>query len=144
MNDPLLDRLVVAVGTQYLIDAEIGRGGMAVVYRARDLRLNRRVAIKVLPPELAFNADVRERFLREAQTSAQLAHPGIVPIYTVDEREQLVFFVMALVDGETLGQRLAREHRLPIAETRAILTDVSDALAYARAGDWRARSGWTE
>ncbi len=133
MNDPLLDRLVVAVGTQYLIDAEIGRGGMAVVYRARDLRLNRRVAIKVLPPELAFNADVRERFLREAQTSAQLAHPGIVPIYTVDEREQLVFFVMALVDGETLGQRLAREHRLPIAETRAILTDVSDALAYAHA-----------
>ena len=64
MTDPLLDRLVVAVGTQYLVDREIGRGGMAVVYRATDLRLHRQVAIKVLPPELAFNADVRERFLR--------------------------------------------------------------------------------
>ena len=133
MTDHLLDRLVVAVGTQYLVDAEIGRGGMAVVYRARDLRLNRRVAIKVLPPELAFNADVRERFLREAQTSAQLAHPGIVPIYTVGDAEQLVYFVMALVDGETLGERLLRERRLPIAQARAILMDVADALAYAHA-----------
>jgi predicted Ser/Thr protein kinase len=133
VTDPLLDRLVVAVGTQYLVDTEIGRGGMAVVYRARDLRLNRRVAIKVLPPELAFNADVRERFLREAQTSAQLAHPGIVPIYTVDEAEQLVFFVMALVDGETLGQLLLRERRLPVEQVRRILTDVADALAYAHA-----------
>jgi serine/threonine-protein kinase len=133
VTDHLLDRLVVAVGTQYLVDAEIGRGGMAVVYRARDLRLNRRVAIKVLPPELAFNADVRERFLREAQTSAQLAHPGIVPIYTVGDAEQLVYFVMALVDGETLGERLLRERRLPIAQARAILMDVADALAYAHA-----------
>ena len=133
MTDQLLDRLVVAVGTQYLVDAEIGRGGMAVVYRARDLRLNRRVAIKVLPPELAFNADVRERFLREAQTSAQLAHPGIVPIYTVGEAEGLVFFVMALVDGETLGERLLRERRLPLEQVRSILMDVADALAYAHA-----------
>ena len=131
MTDHLLDRLVVAVGTQYLVDAEIGRGGMAVVYRARDVRLNRRVAIKVLPPELAFNADVRERFLREAQTSAQLAHPGIVPIYTVGEAEQLVFFVMALVEGETLGERLARERRLPVEQVRRILMDVADALGYA-------------
>ena len=133
MTDHLLDRLVVAVGTQYLVDAEIGRGGMAVVYRARDIRLNRRVAIKVLPPELAFNADVRERFLREAQTSAQLAHPGIVPIYTVDEAEGLVYFVMALVDGETLGERLLREPRLPLEPARAILMAVADALAYAHA-----------
>ena len=133
MTDPLLDRLVVAVGRQYLVDAEIARGGMAVVYRARDIRLNRPVAIKLLPPELAFNADVRERFLREAQTSAQLAHPGIVPIYTVDEANGLVFFVMALVTGETLGERLAREKRLPVDEVRRILTDVADALAYAHA-----------
>ena len=131
MNDALLDRLVVAVGTQYLVDAEIGRGGMAVVYRATDLRLNRRVAIKVLPPELAFNADVRERFLREAQTAAQLSHPGIVPIYTVDEREGIVYFVMALVDGESLAERLTREPRLPISEARRILAAVADALAYA-------------
>ncbi|PYP80845.1 MAG: hypothetical protein DMD35_03300 [Gemmatimonadetes bacterium] len=131
MTDILLDRLVAAVGAQYLVDAEIGRGGMAVVYRATDVRLNRRVAIKLLPPELAFNADVRERFLREAQTSAQLAHPHIVPIYTVDERAGMVYFVMALVDGESLAQRLSREPQLPIADARRILADVADALAYA-------------
>ena len=131
MTDLLLDRLVAAVGTQYLVDAEIGRGGMAVVYRATDVRLNRRVAIKLLPPELAFNPDVRERFLREAQTSAQLTHPHIVPIYTVDEREGMVYFVMALVDGESLAERLAREPRLPLGDARRILADVADALAYA-------------
>jgi serine/threonine protein kinase len=131
VTDHLLDRLVAAVGTQYLVDAEIGRGGMAVVYRATDLRLHRRVAIKLLPPELAFNADVRERFLREAQMSAQLAHPNIVPIYTVDEREGMVFFVMALVDGESLAERLKREQRIPIPDARRILADVADALAYA-------------
>jgi serine/threonine-protein kinase len=131
VTDLLLDRLVAAVGAQYLVDAEIGRGGMAVVYRATDVRLNRRVAIKLLPPELAFNPDVRERFLREAQTSAQLTHPHIVPIYTVDEREGMVYFVMALVDGESLAERLAREPRLPIADARRILADVADALAYA-------------
>ncbi|HEX7980910.1 MAG TPA: serine/threonine-protein kinase [Gemmatimonadaceae bacterium] len=131
MTDPLLDRLVAAVGAQYLVDAEIGRGGMAVVYRATDVRLNRRVAIKLLPPELAFNADVRERFLREAQTSAQLTHPHIVPIYTVDEREGMVYFVMALVDGESLAQRLAREPQLPIDDARRIMADVADALSYA-------------
>ncbi len=133
MTDHLLDRVVSAVGTQYLVDAEIGRGGMAVVYRATDLRLHRRVAIKVLPPELAFNADVRERFLREASTAAQLTHPGIVPIYTVDEREGIVYFVMALVEGESLAARLAREPRLPVDQTRQILAGVADALAYAHA-----------
>ena len=133
MTDHLLDRLIVAVGTQYLVDREIGRGGMAVVYRATDIRLHRHVAIKVLPPELAFNADVRERFLREAQTAAQLSHPGIVPIYTVDEAEGLVYFVMALVEGESLAERLARDVRLPVEETRQILMGVADALAYAGA-----------
>jgi serine/threonine-protein kinase len=131
VTDHLLDRLVAAVGAQYLVDAEIGRGGMAVVYRATDVRLNRRVAIKLLPPELAFNADVRERFLREAQTSAQLTHPHIVPIYTVDERAGMVYFVMALVDGESLAQRLAREPQLPIDDARRIMADVADALSYA-------------
>ena len=133
MTDYILDRLVLAVGTQYLVDAEIGRGGMAVVYRATDTRLHRRVAIKVLPPELAFNADVRERFLREAQTSAHLAHQNIVPIYTVDEREGLVYFVMGLVEGESLAQRLAREQRLHPEQARGILCAVADALHYAHA-----------
>jgi serine/threonine-protein kinase len=133
VTDHLLDRHIVAVGTQYLVDREIGRGGMAVVYRATDIRLHRPVAIKVLPPELAFNADVRERFLREAQTAAQLSHPGIVPIYTVDEAEGLVFIVMAFVDGETLAERLVRDGRLPVEEARRILIDVADALACAGA-----------
>ena len=131
MSDYLHDRVVAAVGDQYLIEGEIGRGGMAAVFRALDLRLHRRVAIKALPPELAFNADVRTRFLREAQTSAQLSHPNIVPIYTVDERGGVVYFVMALVDGESLAARLARPPRLTIEETRRILGEVAEALEYA-------------
>ncbi len=140
MNDYLRDRLIVAVGTQYLIDREIGRGGMSVVYRATDLRLHRTVAIKVLPPDVAFSGDVRTRFIREAQTAAQLNHPNIVPIYSVDEvgsessaAGSLAFFVMAYVDGESLGQRLSREGAWPIDQTVRVLRDVADALAYAHA-----------
>ncbi|MBX6330393.1 MAG: serine/threonine protein kinase, partial [Gemmatimonadaceae bacterium] len=132
MTDPMRDRVIVAVGEMYDIDAEIGRGGMAIVYRATDLRLRRPVAVKVLPPELAFREDVRRRFLREAQTAAQLSHPNIVPIYTVDERDGLVYFVMALVEGETLAQRLARGP-IPPEEAGRVLHDVADALAYAHA-----------
>src|SRR2546423_2157605 len=108
---------------------------MAVVYRATDLRLNRSVAIKVLPPDVAFNGDVRTRFIREAQTAAQLNHPNIVPIYSVDDKggEHLVYFVMAFVDGESLGVRLTREGAWPIAQTIRVLRDVADALAYAHA-----------
>ena len=130
-NDPLLDRVVAAVGDQYLIEAELGRGGMAVVYRALDLRLQRRVAVKVLPPELTFNSDVRERFLREAQTAAQLSHPNIVPIFSVDERGGIVYFVMALVEGETVGQLMRRAPARPLDEVRRVLAGVADALAYA-------------
>ena len=133
MTDYLHDRVVAAVGDQYLIEAEIGRGGMAAVFRALDLRLHRHVAIKALPPELAFNIDVRTRFLREAQTAAQLSHPNIVPIYTVDERGGVVYFVMALVEGESLAARLARQPRLSIDAVRRILGEVADALDYAHA-----------
>lgn len=131
MTDYLHDRVVAAVGDQYLIEAEIGRGGMAAVFRALDLRLHRHVAIKALPPELAFNTDVRTRFLREAQTAAQLSHPNIVPIYTVDERGGVVYFVMALVEGESLAARLTRPPRLSIEAVRRILAEVADALEYA-------------
>ena len=135
MNDYLRDRVTVAVGDQYRIEHEIGRGGMAVVYRATDVRLNRPVAIKVLPPDLAFNPDVRTRFIREAQTAAQLNHPNIVPIYNVAGMEagNLVYFVMAFVDGESLGVRIAREGAWPIDQTVRVLRDVADALAYAHA-----------
>ena len=133
MTDYLHDRVVAAVGDQYLIEAEIGRGGMAAVFRALDLRLHRHVAIKALPPELAFNNDVKTRFLREAQTAAQLSHPNIVPIYTVDERGGVVYFVMALVEGESLAARIARQPRLSIDAVRRILAEVADALDYAHA-----------
>jgi serine/threonine-protein kinase len=108
---------------------------MAVVYRATDLRLHRPVAIKVLPPDVAFNTDVRTRFIREAQTAAQLNHPNIVPIYSVDERDSasLVYFVMSYVDGDSLGVRLAREGAWPVDKTVRVLRDVADALAYAHA-----------
>jgi serine/threonine-protein kinase len=135
VNDYLRDRVTVAVGKQYLIESEVGRGGMAVVYRATDLRLNRTVAIKVLPPDLAFNPDVRTRFIREAQTAAQLSHPNIVPIFAVDDKDggSLVYFVMAYIDGESLGVRLAREGAWPVDRTVRVLRDVADALAYAHA-----------
>ena len=115
----------------YELDREIGRGGMGIVYKARDRRLKRAVAIKVLPPELAFRSEIRTRFLREAETAAQLSHPNIVPIYSVDERDGIVYFVMALVEGENLAARLHAQGALSPGETRRILCEVAHALAYA-------------
>jgi serine/threonine-protein kinase len=117
--------------THYELDDEIGRGGMGVVYRAKDRRLKRTVAIKVLPPELAFRSDIRSRFLREAETAAQLGHPHIVPIYSVDEAEGLVFFVMAYVRGANLAKRLHEKGVLDTDEVRRIMCEVASALAYA-------------
>ncbi len=130
-DDPLFARTVAAVAGLYEIEAEIGRGGMAVVYRARDTRLRRRVALKVLPPELAYRDEVRTRFLREAEMAARLSHPHIVPIYSVDEANGIVFFAMGLVEGESLAARLHGERRLPIPEVRRILREVAEALEYA-------------
>ena len=131
MTDSLTERVVAALGQQYQVESEIGRGGMSVVYRARDIRLNRIVAIKVLPPELAYDPAIRTRFTREAQTSAQLSHAHIVPIYDVGEREGIAYFVMALVTGGNLAALLAREPRQPIEEVRRLLCEIADALAYA-------------
>jgi serine/threonine protein kinase len=133
VTDALRDRVIAAVGDQYEIETELGRGGMAVVYRATDKRLRRKVAVKVLPPEFAFRDDVRRRFLREAEMAARLSHPNIVPIYSVDEKAGVVFFVMALVEGESLATLLTRTPRLPIPEARRLLQAVADALAYAHA-----------
>jgi serine/threonine protein kinase len=130
-DDELRAHVQRALAAHYELDCEIGRGGMGIVYRAKDRRLKRTVAIKVLPPELAFRSEIRSRFLREAETAAQLSHPNIVPIYTVDEQEQLVFFVMAYVAGDNLARRLYERGVLTIDETRRILRDVADALAYA-------------
>ncbi len=131
-NTPsLAARLADSLKDDYTIEGEIGRGGMGVVYVARDLKLKRRVAIKVLPPELAYREEIRERFTREAQTAARLSHPHIVPIHAVGEADGLVYFVMGFVDGESLGARLKRRGKLPIEEVRRIMKETSDALGLA-------------
>ena len=131
MTDSLQERVAAAIGGQYEIEDEIGRGGMSVVYRARDRRLNRPVAIKVLPPELAHDGAIRTRFTREAQMAAQLTHAHIVPIYDVGEQDGLAYFVMAIVHGGNLATLLTREPRQPVDEARRLLSEVADALAYA-------------
>jgi eukaryotic-like serine/threonine-protein kinase len=120
-----------ALSAHYELDNEIGRGGMGVVYRAKDRRLKRTVAIKVLPPELAFRSEIKTRFLREAEMAAQLNHPNIVDIYAVDEAGGIVFFVMAYITGDNVAKLLHEHGALPIDQTRRILRDVADALAYA-------------
>jgi eukaryotic-like serine/threonine-protein kinase len=122
-----------ALSSSYEIGSELGRGGMGIVYRAKDRRLKRTIAIKVLPPELSYRGEIRMRFLREAETAAQLSHPNIVPIYSVDEKDGIVYFVMACVDGVNVARRLHDQGRLPIADARRILKEVGEALAYAHA-----------
>ncbi|HEX7020163.1 MAG TPA: serine/threonine-protein kinase [Gemmatimonadaceae bacterium] len=133
MSESLQDRVAAAVGHHYQIESEIGQGGMSVVYRARDLRLDRPVAIKVLPPELAHDAAVRIRFTREGQTSAHLAHAHIVPIYDVGDAEGIAYLVMAFATGGNLARLLVREPLQPITEVRRLLGEIADALAYAHA-----------
>jgi hypothetical protein len=131
MTELLRENVVAAVGQHYDLEDEIGRGGMAVVYRATDRRLQRPVAIKILPPELAYDPAIRTRFTREAQTSAQLSHAHIVPIFDVGEREGIAYFVMALIKGGSLATLLAREPRQPVDEVRRLLCEIADALEYA-------------
>lgn len=130
---PQLLALQSAVAGRYSIEREIGRGGMGVVYLGRDVALDRPVALKVLPPADAWRPEVRERFLREARTAARLSHPNIVPIFSVEEAGEFVFFVMAYVEGETLRHRIARQGPLPVATGARLLRDVAWALAYAHA-----------
>jgi serine/threonine-protein kinase len=122
-----------AVAGRYSLERELGRGGMGVVYLAREVRLDRPVAIKLLPPELAAQQPLRDRFMREARTAARLSHPYIVPIHSVDEIGGFVFYVMAYVDGETLAQRVAARGPRPPEEVTRILREVAWALAYAHA-----------
>src|SRR5258705_8834505 len=131
MTESLHDRVLAAIGEHYELETEIGRGRMSVVYRARDLRLNLPVAIKVLPPQLAHDHAIRTRFTREAQTSAQLSHAHIVPIYDVGDREGIAYLVMGLITGGNLADLLAHEPRQPIDEVRRLLCEVAEALAYA-------------
>ncbi len=120
-----------ALAGRYSLEREVGRGGMGIVFLARDVALDRPVAIKLLPPAMAAQPALRERFLREAQTAARLSHPNIVPIYAVDEVEDFVFFVMAYVEGETLGHRLQTRGPLTPAHGTRLIQEVAWALAYA-------------
>src|SRR5881628_589112 len=130
----LTARLIQALGKSYTVEGEIGRGGMGVVFNARDERLKREVAVKVLPPELAFREEIRLRFLREAETAARLSHPHIVPIHSVGEGpDGLVYFVMAYVDGESVAAKLKRRGQLPSEEARRIMLETADALGAAHA-----------
>ena len=129
--DPLFLSLQEALAGHYALERELGRGGMAVVYLARDVRLDRPVAIKLLPPDLAAHDKLRDRFMREARTAARLSHPHIVPIHAVDEVRGYVFYVMSYVDGETLAERVANRGPLTPRETSRVLQEVAGALAAA-------------
>ncbi len=121
------------IAPHYQIGRELGRGGMGIVYLARELQLDRPVALKVLPPHLASNPTIRERFLREARTAAQLSHPNIVPIYRAEEVDGFAYFAMAYIEGENLAERVRDRGPLPAAEVVRIMRESAWALAYAHA-----------
>ncbi|HYW30506.1 MAG TPA: serine/threonine-protein kinase [Gemmatimonas sp.] len=129
MND-VLSRLATALADRYRVEGELGQGGMATVYRAHDVRHSRDVAIKVLRPELA-NALGADRFLREIATTATLRHPHILPLYDSGDADGMLYYVMPVVEGESLRDRIARDGRLPIDEALRITSEVANALGYA-------------
>ncbi len=133
MPDSQFDQLFVdfqaALVGRYSLERELGRGGMGVVYLAREVRLDRPVAIKLLPPDFASDARLKDRFIREARMAARLSHPNIVPIHSVDEIGGFVFYVMTYVEGETLG-----------ATHREAWRDEGRRMARAFCAKWRGRS----
>ncbi len=129
MSDPIT-RLNAALEGRYTIEREIGEGGMATVYLAEDLKHHRKVALKVLKPELAAVVGA-ERFLTEIQTTASLQHPHILPLFDSGEADSFLYYVMPYVEGESLRDRLDREHQLPVDEAIRIATDLAEALDYA-------------
>jgi tetratricopeptide (TPR) repeat protein/tRNA A-37 threonylcarbamoyl transferase component Bud32 len=124
------DRLQDAVGDRYEVEAEVGHGGMAIVFSALDRKHGRRVAIKLLRPELA-SAIGPERFLREIEIAAKLQHPHILPVYDSGDADGLLFYVMPFVPGESLRDRLMRDHQVPSTEALRIAGEVANALDYA-------------
>jgi serine/threonine-protein kinase len=133
MSDDL-DRLKAALSARYAFERELGQGGMAFVYLARDLKHHRSVAVKVLRPELAA-ALGPERFLREIEIAARLTHPHVLPLYESGEAEGVLYYVMPYVEGESLRDRLDREKQLPLEDGLRIARDIASALAYAHSRD---------
>ncbi len=129
MSDPIT-RLNAALEGRYAIERELGQGGMATVYLADDLKHRRKVALKVLKPELAAVVGA-ERFLGEITTTANLQHPHILPLFDSGEADGFLFYVMPYVEGESLREKLDREHQLPVDEAVRIATDMAEALGYA-------------
>jgi serine/threonine-protein kinase len=125
--------LQAAVAGRYTLERELGRGGMGIVFLARDAALDRPVAIKMLPPYLAAQSDIRERFVQEARLVARLSHPNIVTVFAAEQHGDLVFFAMAYVRGETLTQRVERAGPLPPAQATRLLQEVAWGLGYAHA-----------
>jgi serine/threonine protein kinase/tetratricopeptide (TPR) repeat protein len=125
-----LPRLFAALSTQYTIERELGRGGMATVYLAQDIKHRRRVALKVLRPELTM-ALGPDRFLREIEIAAQFVHPHILPVFDSGEADGFLYYVMPFVAGESVRSRLVREGPLPVDDAVDIACEVADALAYA-------------
>jgi serine/threonine protein kinase len=132
VTSTLRDQLQSALGQGYVLDRELGGGGMSHVFLAHEQALGRQVVVKVLLPELAAGVNI-DRFRREIQLAAQLQHPHIVPLLSAGEAEGLPYFIMPYVTGESLRAKVGREGELPVAETVRILRDVVSALAYAHA-----------
>jgi TolB-like protein len=130
MAPELREQLQAHLGTAYTIERELGGGGMSRVFLAQEVRLERTVVVKVLPPQLAAGVSV-DRFEREIHLAAKLQHPHIVPLLTAGSAGHLLYYIMPHIEGESLRARLAHDHELPIGETVRILRDVVDALAYA-------------
>jgi serine/threonine-protein kinase len=126
----LLERLKSALGDRYAVEREVGRGGMATVFLAEDLKHGRQVAIKVLHPELAASMG-GDRFLREIEIAAGLEHPHILSLIDSGETGGLFYYVMPYVDGESLRERLKRQKQLPIEEAVRIGQEVADGLGHA-------------
>jgi len=126
-----IDMVRQELNEEYEILEELGRGGMAIVFKAKEKQLDREVAIKVLPFSLAFDKEFVERFQREARTSARLEHPNIIPIYRVGKSGRIIYFVMKFLRGKPLSSVLAARGSLPPAEIKKILAEVGRALAYA-------------
>src|SRR5207244_106294 len=128
------ERLQAALAGHYTIDRELGHGGMAIVYLAHDVRHDRRVALKVLRPEIAAALGA-ERFLREIHIAAGLSHPNILPLYDSGDAGGVLYYVMPYVEGESLRDRLTREGPMPLGDALAIATETADALGHAHTHD---------